>query len=254
MLIEVSIALAVLLLLVPIVFDSTYALSHIGMEEKFVEMAALHEADMKTMYEGYAEHVISGNVASTDSGRVHVLQTDSLYALDACRIRPNAKPIDFSHIASSSASLPHRALITDIEIAGNSVYVATDSPVHADHDLYVYELHDDALQLKTSYNTGPGILSLTFGSGSLYAANDSVRFPLHVYVGVGTDHMTIEQKAVFSGTSTLGHGSGRSVALTSNEILLGTTKSTIEEFFIVSKEGDVCKIRNWASGEFDCVY
>ncbi len=160
---------------------------------------------------------------------------------------------DFLHgnakaqISIAQINLPINMTIplTDLEIRNGIAYVAADSNVAADPDLFILDIRDpDAPRLLSSISTGPGISAIALAGKRIFAAADSTAAQLHVIRIDSLASLALEAKfklplpyatATAPMAASIFYGTGK--------IYLGTTKWDGDEFDVIDVSNTVQPVK-----------
>ena len=123
---------------------------------------------------------------------------------------------------------------TDIDVVGNYAYIASDSAIAADHDLFIFEVSDrEAPSFVSSLNTGPGLLSLHVVSDMVYAGNTSINAQIQAINISDRFNPFLIDSLKLAGTYTDGTTVGNKIFYKAGKVFLGTKKSQSEELRVI---------------------
>src|SRR3989344_1322281 len=121
--------------------------------------------------------------------------------------------------------------ITDIKIAGNILYVSSDSNRQKDDDLTIFDISEpENIQRVAAINTGPGIQSITVSRKYVYAANTSSAGQLQI---INTDDPKNPFLLKTFKVSPEETAAGNTITHFTNYIFLGLAKAAGPELYII---------------------
>lgn len=139
----------------------------------------------------------------------------------------------FSVSSFDVSSVVSRFYPNDIDVVGNYAYIASDSSVAADPDLFIFDISGGEVRLVSSLNTGPGMLSLHVVGDRVFAGNTSINAQLQS-IDISDRSapklvVSFKLPGIYTDNTTIGN----ELFYKAGKVFLGTKKSQAAEFYVV---------------------